>query len=311
MSTNSILILGPTGVGKSFLCNKIFETCGNHATSFLSSSSIESTTKEIQSGTINYSGNTFAILDFPGIYDVSSTNTKSSEVEAENTCKMITALQNCESVKVIIFCYSGPRFPLPLKIWYDRIRSIISGCPNLNILLLENKCPEDSDLMQVKRNMELHEMLGHSPNEPTIPYTRFKYYSPGTDAGNDVRKILNMIQPFVPVKVTNPVIPDICYKQNVESPSFEEVISETQKDEGHMVVTSRQEPYCEERMVWDGDFGKIFGMKVKIRFFIFLKHFKSHMQITDNFIMQTIFFSRDYNVIGRKEQSQNNTGLLY
>jgi len=258
--SNGILFVGPTGSGKSYLSNKLFEFCGNPQR-FESAASVMSTTTEIQQGGISYCNENFTVLDFPGIYDVSSEGDQAA-TDGLNTCRLITAIESCESIRAILFVYTGPRFPPTLKIWYDRVSAIISAYPTLSILLLENKATDLDPRTTTLCHMELQTLIRGDGSAAMVPYFRFGYFLPGEDATKSVRSLLETVRPSLPVRVQNPNILELCYKGTEESAPFDELLVSTQRDDGGSQQQSRVERYVTQEQHWDGGIGKIFGKKV-------------------------------------------------
>jgi len=115
---NTILFVGATGVGKSYLCNRIFEMY-NSPSRFESGASLTAVTGTLQQGRVAFEGRQFTIVDSPGFFDTKqddSTPESTAKTDGENMCKFARALEDCKNIYGIVFVFDG-RLSTPHKMY--------------------------------------------------------------------------------------------------------------------------------------------------------------------------------------------------
>jgi len=113
----AIVLVGVTGVGKSTLCNYIFQIFGRRRV-FKCGASLLAVTDQLQTECIGFQGKLFTIVDNPGFFDTQQNSTAESTArkDGENMCKLVNALERCESIYCIVFVFTE-RFSTPQKMW--------------------------------------------------------------------------------------------------------------------------------------------------------------------------------------------------
>lgn len=240
----SIIFVGNTGVGKSFVCNKLFEKCSS-STRFQSHGGTDSCTQSLQTGTINYRGKTYTIVDSPGFFD-----TEGSSNDGMNMCKLVKAIENCQQIYALVFVFTD-RFSTPHQIWYDRIASLIHPGNVGHIILLHNKQTGQDDKMITKNAGRIEEKVG----KENIEYIWFNH----NPDDNQVTQLLNTLVNREPFRLSNLVVPAICYDRDEKGSPYDEVAAQNTSDEGHFVEQVRDTSHYENRLEWDRNGFKPFG----------------------------------------------------
>src|SRR5687768_3168175 len=88
--TKTIMVLGPSGIGKSSLLSFIAEVCGVRNVSFKISNKATSCTKRLKDGLIPYKHMTIQIFDTPGLDD-----TDGVEVDSSHMTMIVDGLSRC------------------------------------------------------------------------------------------------------------------------------------------------------------------------------------------------------------------------
>lgn len=272
---NAIVLIGNTGVGKSFICNKIFEVTGSKQ-EFNSSSSIGSVTGDLQQGKITYKGNSYTLVDTPGFFDCSSesvTAADSARKDGENVCKLVRALENSKSICAIVFVFVG-RLDVAQRQWYDRILSIIGTAYQGQIILLHNK-ENQTDVERIRNETRLSVILGKDNGEAVIQYQPLTMFISRGGAeekeilDNQIREFLNGISQRVPFTLTNLQVPEVCYEKEVLGEPYDKELSRTMEDVGQTVVNKKDGSYYQDVEVWHPDpIKKALGYKVILKKFV-------------------------------------------
>lgn len=249
--TRSIVLVGNTRVGKSFISNKIFEYCGL-STRFVSSSSNMSVTSSIQSGTITFNNQEYAVVDTPGFFDTS--NSEVENVDSINMCKLVATLESCSQIAALVFVFTDG-FSTPHKMWFDRMIQLISPANRGQILLLKNKESQISLEELAENKAEVNQILGGAVKQP---YFSFRYDAPS----ENVEFLLTTISQMLPFELKNLTVPEICYRQTEESPEYEELINAATNNEGEMVEEVKDTSHHEQRR--RGGVAGALGGKVRI-----------------------------------------------
>lgn len=244
---NAIVFVGNTGVGKSYICNKIFENCGS-SSRFLSSDSVVSVTSSLQQAPITFQDQNYTIVDSPGFFDTSNTN-EEVNVDGKNMCKLVKALESCEEIYAIIFVFTD-RFSKPHKMWFERIVNLISTDYRGHILLVQNKMGTQSLELLYENKAHINQMLG---GEVRQPYSCFSY-----NTGNEeIMKFLQNITTMIPFNLSNLVIPEVCYEKEEQGEEYQET-NDVKRDEGTFVEETKDTSHYETREEWDNS--NILGM---------------------------------------------------
>jgi len=264
---NAIVMIGNTGVGKSFVCNKIFEMTGS-SQEFNSSSSVGSVTGDLQQGTINFSGNTYTLVDTPGFFDCSDPSMSpadSARKDGENVCKLVRALENSRSICAIAFVFVG-RLDVSQRQWYDRILSIIGPSFQGQVILLHNK-ENQTERERIQNEVRLGALLGKEDGiiqyQPLTMFTRRGGVEEKEILDSQLSDFLNGISQRVPFTLANLQVPEVCYEKEVLGDPYEKELSRTMEDVGTTVVNRKDGSYHQDVEVWHPDpIKKALGYKV-------------------------------------------------
>lgn len=232
----SIIFVGNTGVGKSYICNKLFEKCSS-SIRFESHGGADSCTQSLQAGAINYKGKTYTVVDSPGFFD-----TEGSGTDGKNMCKLVKAIEKYQQIYALVFVFTD-RFSAPHKIWYDRISSIIQQANTGHIILLHNKQTGHDEKMIMKNAVRIEEIL----RKENIEYIWFSHSPNDTQ----VTQLLNTLVNHQPFQLSNLVVPELCYERVENGSPYEEIVAENKSDEGHMVEEVKDTSHYVTKEVWD------------------------------------------------------------
>ncbi|KAG4069954.1 hypothetical protein HA402_015178 [Bradysia odoriphaga] len=196
-----------------------------------------SVTSSIQSGTITFNNQEYAVVDTPGFFDTS--NSELENVDSINMCKLVATLESCSQIAALVFVFTDG-FSTPHKIWFDRMTQLISPANRGQILLLKNKESQISLEELAENKAEVNQMLGGSVKQP---YFSFQFSAPS----ENVEYLLTTISQMIPFELKNLTVPEICYKQTEEDPEYEELINTATNNEGQMVEEVKDTSHYEQR----------------------------------------------------------------
>ncbi len=257
---NAIIFCGNTGVGKSYICNRIFEIHGV-ATRFKSSE-----TGSIQHGTIDHDGKNFTIVNTPGFidnYDSGKTiffnkldQSKTAKVDGENMCKLVAALESCQEISAIGFIFTD-HFSKPHSIWFNRIKKLLTSDKVGNIILVHNKLgPLDMET-SAKNAVEVNKMIGGGGK------VEYVWISSGGE-NIEFENLITTVEKLTPFQLSNFVVPKICYKTEEIGEQYDEVIAETAKKEGEIISQPKKDGHYITETHESGRRYILFGPKEKV-----------------------------------------------
>lgn len=257
----AIVVVGKTGTGKSFICNHLGDLFDSEV-NFKTRSSVSSVQQVIEKCPVIIDGKITTLIECPGFADTSPYN-EAGAVDAKRVCKLVKTLEDIEELVVVVFVFTD-RFDMMQRIWYERIREILSSCSSYNMILLHNKLGDDLAPDDINENeAQLKKMLNLNKDDPNLNYLPLSFRG-GPRFDFDKAGLLTKIKSFSPVKLTNLVVPQICYQSGEIVGEIVERVTKKDVDKGQMVEEVEEHvEYVPHHALFD----RILGAKVHFLIF--------------------------------------------
>jgi hypothetical protein len=211
-------------------------------------------TPALQQGTITHRNKSYTLVDSPGFFDTTRSGVSN---DGPNLCKLVKALESCAQIVSVVFVYTD-RFSTPHKMWFDRMRDLLSDAHKGHIVLLHNKLGPIDVETKAENNLEIRGLLGSRQEYIWFSFNADRSMTDG---------LLNVVTNFAPFQLSNLTIPEICYEKTVEGAPYDEELVNNRKDEGHSVEEVKDTSHYETTMVADNSnlIGIIFGSKIPVK----------------------------------------------